>query len=66
MPDNLPAEEAWVRFLCHLEASLIVPEADLRCDLRTIIRQAEVATGATLTINVTRILEGAALIAGPS
>lgn len=66
MPENLLAEQAWVRILRHLEQQAIEPEADLKRDLQTVIRQAEVAIGVPLGINVSHILEGVALIAGPS
>ena len=65
MSEQLLAEQAWVRFLRHLDQSLVLSEDDLRRDIRTIIRQAEVANKVVLNINIRKILEGAALIAGP-
>lgn len=65
MSEQLLAEQAWVRILCHLEQRVILSEDDLSCDFKTIIRQAEVATKSVLNINVRKILEGAALIVGP-
>jgi hypothetical protein len=64
--EQLLAEQAWVRILRHLESRVIESEAELTRDIKTIIRQAEVATKSTLDISVSRIIEGIALIAGPS
>jgi hypothetical protein len=62
MADNLLAEQAWVRILRHLERNPIQSEAEMRRDLKTVIRAAEVAIGITLDIDVGHILEGAALL----
>jgi hypothetical protein len=66
MSEQLLAEQAWVRILRHLDQSWILSEDELRRDFRTTIRQAEIATKIVLNINIRKILEGAALIAGPS
>lgn len=60
------ATYAAARLLRHWDASCILPDVDMKRDLRTLARQLETDIGIRLDIDFARIHAAMSLIAGPS